>query len=264
MNEQVLNEQILRSRLEKIPIGGIRYFDVTGSTNDDALSWIAEGAEVGSLVIAEEQTAGRGRMQREWVTRKGTSLAFSLIFKPNSDEYIPMYAPLGALAVSLSLEELYSLKPQIKWPNDVLLGRKKVCGILTEASWHESSLQGVVLGIGINIASSAIREEDEFLFPAGTLQSNLDTNVDRIELLASILTNIFQWRDLLNSPKFVREWDERLAFRGEKVKIQLPGKIGVIGRVLRVSKDGLLVVKQNDGIELSISAGDVSLRMDNP
>jgi BirA family transcriptional regulator, biotin operon repressor / biotin---[acetyl-CoA-carboxylase] ligase len=264
MTEEQINLELLRERLAGFPIPEIRYFDVTGSTNDDAMKWISHGALDGSLIVADEQTAGRGRFQRKWVTRKGTSLAFSLIFHPETNTNLPLYAPLGALGVALAIEELYPAHPQIKWPNDVLLNHKKVCGILTEASWQETRLEGVVLGIGINIASSAIRAEDEFIFPASTLQSHLEKPVNRLDLLAEIIRFIFIWRQQLDSVDFIQAWNERLAFRGETVHINRPGQEILTGTIMHISQDGLLWIRQKDGKEISVSAGDVSLKKENP
>jgi len=250
----------LESRLSNIPVSGIRYFDITGSTNDDALAWISEGAPDSSLVVADEQTAGRGRMQRKWVTRKGTSLAFSLIFRPEVTQNLSFFAPLGALGVALALENIAGAEPKIKWPNDVLIHEKKVCGILTEADWQGDQLAGVVLGIGINIATSAVRLEDDFLFPADSLQNSLGKKIDRIELLAEVLRLIFFWRKKLDSTEFIQEWNNRLAFRGEQVQINRPGQDPIAGMILQIAQDGLLWIRQDDGTEIPVSAGDVSLR----
>jgi BirA family biotin operon repressor/biotin-[acetyl-CoA-carboxylase] ligase len=264
MKSAELNLEILQERLNGLPIADIRYFDITGSTNDDALEWISKDALDGSLIVADEQTKGRGRMQRKWVTRKGTSLAFSLIFRPQIKSNVALYAPLGALGVAMAIEKLYSIQPQIKWPNDVLLNRGKVCGILTEASWLEDRLEGIVLGIGINIATSALRAEDEFIFPASTLQSILDKPVNRLDLLAEVLRYIFTWRQFLGAHEFIQAWNERLAFRGEVVQINLPGHGYLVGTVSHIAQDGLLWIRQKDGKEISVSAGDVSLRINNP
>jgi BirA family transcriptional regulator, biotin operon repressor / biotin---[acetyl-CoA-carboxylase] ligase len=264
MTEESINLERLHERLAGLPVPDIRYFDVTGSTNNDALEWITHGAQDGCLVVADEQTAGRGRFQRKWVTRKGTSLAFSLIFHPQLQTNLPLYAPLGAMGVALAMEELYSAHPQIKWPNDVLLNRKKVCGILTEASWQEARLEGIVLGIGINIASSAVRTEDEFIFPASTLQSNLEKPVNRLDLLAEVIRFIFMWRQRLDSIDFIQAWNDRLAFRGETVQINRPGQDILSGKIMHISLDGLLWIRLKDGKEISVSAGDVSLQKENP
>jgi BirA family transcriptional regulator, biotin operon repressor / biotin---[acetyl-CoA-carboxylase] ligase len=256
-----LSLAILQQRLAGLPVGEIRFYEQTGSTNDDALAWISAGAPDGSLVAADEQTAGRGRMDRKWVTRRGTSLAFSVIFKPEASERIPFYAPLGALGVAMALETLApGSNPLIKWPNDVLIGGKKVCGILAEAAWEGNRLAGVVLGIGINIATSAVRREDEFLFPASSLQYSLGKEIDRSCLLAEVLKLVFAWQNRLGSAEFISEWNNRLAFKGEQVHINRPGMDGITGEVMRIGQDGLIWIRQDNGTETPVSAGDVSLR----
>ncbi len=263
MIEHELNLASLQSRLSDLPVSDIRYFDVTGSTNDDALKWIDKGATDGSLIVADEQTAGRGRLQRKWVTRKGSALAFSLIFRTQETTYLPLYAPLGALGVSMALEELTDSHPEIKWPNDVLIHGKKVCGILTEATWQGSQLAGLVLGIGINIASTAVRLEDDFLFPADSLQNSLGKQIDRTDLLVAVLRLIFLWREKLGSDDFIEEWNRRLAFRGEQVQINRPGQETLSGVLLKIAQDGLLWIRRDDGEELPVLAGDISLRIKN-
>jgi BirA family transcriptional regulator, biotin operon repressor / biotin---[acetyl-CoA-carboxylase] ligase len=258
IQDQNLNLDMIQSRLAGVPLGGIRYLASTPSTNDDALKWIEDGSVDNCLVIADEQTAGRGRMQRRWITRKGAALAFSIIFKPQPSATIPLFAPLGALGVAMALENLYSIQPQIKWPNDVLINRKKVCGILTEASWQGDVLAGVVLGIGINIALTSVRLEDEFRFPAVSLQESLGFLVDRLDLLAEVLKQIFKWQARMGSEEFIAEWNRRLAFRGEQVAISQPGQDVLTGTILQISQDGLLWVRRDDGEELPVSAGDVS------
>jgi BirA family transcriptional regulator, biotin operon repressor / biotin---[acetyl-CoA-carboxylase] ligase len=259
MSESRLDYDLLKSRLLHLPVAEIQYLPSTGSTNDDALNWINNGAADGSLVIADEQTAGRGRMQRTWVTRKGSALAFSLIFKPRETNGLSLYAPLGALGVAMALEKLTGAHPQIKWPNDVLVNGKKVCGILTEANWQEGRLAGVVLGIGINVASTAVRLEDNFLFPADSLENSLGIRIDRLELLAETIRLIFLWQQKLGSDEFIQEWNQRLAFRGERVEINCPGQEVVSGIILHIAQDGLLWIRRDNGEEVPVLAGDVSL-----
>lgn len=257
MSDASLNLEILRTRLSDLPISGIIYHAITGSTNDDALDWINRGAEDGCLVVADAQTAGRGRLRRNWVTRQGSALAFSLILKPQPTDNLALYAPLGALAVARALEDLGAANPRIKWPNDVLIERKKVCGILTEAAWQGDVLSAVVLGIGINVASSAVRLEDDFRFPADSLQNHLGREIDRLDLLAEVLRSIFFWRQQLGSPQFIQEWNQRLAFRGEQVRINRPGRDVLAGEVLHIAPDGVLWIRQENGEETPVLAGDV-------
>src|SRR5215216_7195670 len=126
-----MNQTELRKALSKLSLGDVRYFDSIGSTNNEALAWATRGAKDLSLVIADEQTAGRGRLDRKWFTPKGTALAFSLLLRPTAEEkpFLTRIVGLAALAVAESLLKL-ELNAQIKWPNDILTNGKKVCGIL--------------------------------------------------------------------------------------------------------------------------------------
>src|SRR5512146_1632742 len=116
-----MNPNELKKALSKLPVGDVRYFDSIGSTNNEALAWAASGAEDLSLVIADEQTAGRGRLSRKWFTPPGTALAFSLILRPSAQEkaHLTRIVGLAALAVVDALQQR-GLVAQIKWPNDVL------------------------------------------------------------------------------------------------------------------------------------------------
>src|SRR5512147_2731704 len=131
-----MNQIELKKALLKLPLGDVRYFDSIGSTNNEALAWAAGGARDMSLVIADEQMAGRGRLDRKWYTPKGTALAFSLILRPTAEEkpFLTRIVGLAALAVADALRTR-GLVVLIKWPNDVLLEGRKVAGILVESVW---------------------------------------------------------------------------------------------------------------------------------
>jgi BirA family biotin operon repressor/biotin-[acetyl-CoA-carboxylase] ligase len=163
-----VNEADLKTALSGLPLGQIHYFSEIGSTNDFAHTLLEEGAADGALVVADAQTQGRGRLGRKWITVPGAALAFSLALKPEAHEleHLAFFAPLAGLAVCQALVENYGLPAEVKWPNDVLIERRKTCGILVEAVWQGSQLQGVVAGIGVNVASSAVPPDDEVLFPA--------------------------------------------------------------------------------------------------
>src|SRR5512132_1605599 len=123
-----MNQDELKKALSKLPVGDVKYFDSIGSTNNEALAWATNDAKDLSIVIADEQTAGRGRLDRKWFTPKGTALAFSLILRPTAEEkpYLSRTVGLAALAVAESIQKL-GLAAQIKWPNDVLIAGRKVC-----------------------------------------------------------------------------------------------------------------------------------------
>lgn len=239
-----------------------RYFPTIGSTMDAARSWAEEGAPDGAVVAADEQTSGRGRLQRNWVTRPGSALAFSLVLRPTPAEraHLALLSPLGALAVCTALEQELSLAPQIKWPNDVLLARHKVCGILAETSWQGEPLPAVILGIGLNVTTDSLPPPAELLFPATCVEAHTAQPVDRNRLLAAILDQLDHWRRLLGSPAFQEAWQERLALRGEMVEIQSPAHTPLVGKLQGVDGDGNLQIELESGLVVRVAAGDVRLR----
>ncbi|MGC8855748.1 MAG: biotin--[acetyl-CoA-carboxylase] ligase, partial [Anaerolineae bacterium] len=147
-----MNEKSLRAALQDLPLGELRYYASIRSTNDEALAWATEGATDLSLVIADEQTAGRGRAGRKWYTPAGAALAFSLILRPSPAEQTHLSRIVGLAAVSLAFSlEQSGLHPRIKWPNDILLQDRKVAGILVETIWTGEQADCVVIGIGVNV-----------------------------------------------------------------------------------------------------------------
>jgi BirA family transcriptional regulator, biotin operon repressor / biotin---[acetyl-CoA-carboxylase] ligase len=257
-----MDEQTLRSGLAELPLPAIQYFDNLPSTNDLALAWADQGAEDFSLVAANSQSAGRGRLNRHWVTRAGAALAFSLVLRPSLHEtdHLALFSPLAGLAVSLALEKLFNLRPIIKWPNDVLLSRKKVAGILAEATWAGQTASGVILGIGINVASSSVPPAHELLFPAISVEQEMGHAVDRLPLLRAVLEELLAWRPSMGSAEFFEAWESRLAFRGEWVEASQSGNKPLIGQVVRIDRDGNLILQDATGKEISITAGDIHLR----
>ncbi|MBI3766348.1 MAG: biotin--[acetyl-CoA-carboxylase] ligase [Ignavibacteriales bacterium] len=156
----MLKEEIRLSTQSKIIGKNIHTFDLLDSTNLKAKSLLQEGEEEGTIVIAEEQTAGRGRMGRSWVSERGKNLTFSVVLKPQiSPESIGIVSLYGGLAVAEAIQDQSHLHPECKWPNDVLLNGKKCCGILSEAVFKQGSLVGVVMGIGINVNQRVFTRE---------------------------------------------------------------------------------------------------------
>lgn len=253
-------DQLIR-QLAGLSIPEIRYFDSTGSTNDEALAWLEAGAADGSLVVAEQQTKGRGRLGRSWVTNPGAALAFSLVLRPAGDEIEQsmLFSPLAGLAVCQALQGL-DLPAEIKWPNDVLLSRRKTCGILAESSWHGDQLEGLVIGIGINVAPESIPPAGELLFPATCVEDHLGQPVDRGMLLRQVLIEFFSWRKHLGSQDFFQAWQERLAFKNETVHLLNSGSEPIAGVLLGVDEKGNLRIRISTGDVKIVSVGDVHLR----
>jgi BirA family biotin operon repressor/biotin-[acetyl-CoA-carboxylase] ligase len=257
-----MQADFLQSYLAGLPLGAWRYFDTTGSTNDAALAWAKSGAPDMALVIADSQSAGRGRFQRLWVTNPGSALAFSLVLHPTSTElqYLSHFVALGALAIWQALEGDWGLAAKIKWPNDILLNNQKVAGILVENTWLGDQMQGLVIGAGVNISAQAVPPPDQLIFPATCLENVLGHPVDRWAVLSSILLNLASWRQRLGSLEFFSNWEGHLAFKDEWVRVSGASGPDQVGRVAGLSPSGSLRLVDAQGNEFLVDVGDVSLR----
>lgn len=244
-----------------MPAAAVRAYAAVGSTNTLALDWAAEGAPDGALVVADFQSAGRGRLNRRWVTQSGAALAFSLIVRPTPAEtaYLGQFTALAALGLAEALEAL-GLHPQIKWPNDVLLGGRKTAGILVEAAWDGDRLGALVVGVGVNVAPSAVPPAEAVMFPATCVETALGRPVERWQLLRGALGGMAAWRARLGSPAFLEAWQGRLAFRGQRVCVDPPHQPPVEGVLLGVEAEGSLRLRTEAGQVYNVIAGDVHLR----
>jgi BirA family biotin operon repressor/biotin-[acetyl-CoA-carboxylase] ligase len=190
-------------------------------------------------------------------------LAFSIIITPKkrkNQSDLSRMTGLGAIAVCEGLERGYNLHAKIKWPNDVLLDRKKVSGILAEGHWMGEELQTVILGIGINVASESMPAEELLDFPASCVENHLDRPVDRITLLKVILTQLLKWKDLVWESEFVDIWQKHLAFVGERVQISAKDQIMQIGKIIGLDRNGRLILRSQKGEEIILQAGEIHLR----
>jgi BirA family biotin operon repressor/biotin-[acetyl-CoA-carboxylase] ligase len=256
-----MNEKELKKALSKLPLGDVRYFESIGSTNNEALAWATGGARDLSLVIADEQTAGRGRLDRKWFTPGGTALAFSLILRPTGAErpYLMRIVGLAALAVADALRTR-GLSAQIKWPNDVLLDGRKVAGILVESVWSGEEVDCVVIGIGVNVLTAAVPPADFLQFPATSLEESLDGMVEREPVLHDILAGILALRPHLGTGSFLASWEKSLAFRDRQVHVEQGDGSPLRGKLLGLDSDGSLRLSGEDGKSVTVRFGDVRLR----
>ena len=243
----------ITAHLSPLPLGPLEFHPSLPSTNDLAAERLESGSPDLTLIVADEQTAGRGRMGRRWHTPPGAALAFSLVLRPAPTTPLWTHAPLGALAVHSALTGGYDLPAEIKWPNDVLVGGRKVCGILAEAHWQGDRLAGVVLGIGVNVAPEAV-PPGELPFPAVSVADALGGPVDRWALLAGILSELLAWRAKIGSPGFLQAWEKRLAYRGREVLVGAHR-----GILAGLTPEGALRLRTEAG-EIAIPAGELSLR----
>ncbi len=228
----------------------LRYYDSVGSTNDSAKEWLIEGAPDGAVVIADEQRRGRGRHGRVWHTPPGVALALSVILKPldASPAHVNM---IGALSVYDLARQIGCDEVAIKWPNDVLIGGKKVSGILVESIWESDRLLGVVLGIGVNVRVKF--PSAELLHTAANLEDAARSPLERAELLRQLLELVDSWYAASADQVYVA-WRRRLLTLGQRVCSS-----GIRGLATDVTPEGALRVKCDSGEIRLIHAGDLAL-----
>lgn len=256
-----MNQSSLKKQLDKLNPGGLRYFDSIGSTNDEALAWAADGAKDFSLVIADEQTQGRGRLDRKWFTPKGSAIAMSLILRPSAPLRPHLSRTVGLAALSVSDACLgLGLSPKIKWPNDILLGGKKAAGILVETVWSGDEADSLIIGMGINVSRASIPPEEWLRFPATSLEDELGKTPNREEVIFRILEAFLRRRAEIGSDGFIQAWEERLAFRGETAQVGSESEELICGTLDGLEPDGSLRLRAENDKFVSIHIGDVSLR----
>ena len=256
-----MNENSLKKHLAKLNLGGLRYFDSIGSTNDEALAWAATGAKDFSLVVADEQTQGRGRLDRKWFTPKGSAIAMSLILRPAAPMRAHLSRTVGLAALSMADACLrLGLTPKIKWPNDILLDGKKTAGILVETVWSGDETDSLVIGMGINVSTSSVPPVESLKFPATSLEDSLGAAPGREEIISLVLSAILYWREQIGSDGFIKAWEEKLAFRGEAVQIRAGGEESTHGVLDGLESDGSLRLRDEHDKFVIVRFGDVSLR----
>jgi BirA family biotin operon repressor/biotin-[acetyl-CoA-carboxylase] ligase len=227
------------------------------STNDVAKIRSQEGAKEGMVIIAEEQTAGRGRIKRRWLSPRG-GIALSIILYPPLD-YLSSLIMVASLAVAGSIERVTGLKAQIKWPNDVLVNGKKVCGILVESDVRGNKVDYAVIGIGIN-ANLKLSEFPQIAPMATSLSQELGRDVSRREIVRSLLAEAERlYLALPEGDSVFKQWRERLVTLGQEVQVS-SAEATYKGIAESVASDGSLLLRQPDGNLLKIVAGDVTLR----
>lgn len=272
-----MDQASLESALAGLHLPAIRFYHSLDSTNSEAWRWVDAGAPHGALVVAEAQTAGRGRLQRRWTTVPGGGLAFSLVLTAPAMEpqLFSRLAGLGALATCLALQKKYALAANIKWPNDILLQHRKTGGVLAESRWIGETLSAAVVGIGINIApvsiDPAVLPPASLNFPVTCVEQVLGQPVRRMELLHSILQEFFSWYRRLATDDFLAAWEHNLAYRGKWVELSpadqaLPAAQGegaptrLVARVSGLAQDGSLRLTTESGDSFTIQAGEIHLR----
>ena len=254
-------EAILKGLTTKSFGRSILCLEKTGSTNDVVLKLAEEGAPEGMVVLAETQTQGRGRQGRSWSSAAGKSLSFSILLRPKlKPDELSEITLAAAVAVAKTLEE-YRFHPRIKWPNDLLLKGKKVCGILTELGPKKDKIASVVLGVGININLGAGDFPGDLKGIATSLYRVSGRKIDRVCFFQSVLLHLeetYGWVAQRRFPKVLTEWRKRSETLGRQVKVT-QGHRFFYGQVVDVDEQGALLVRTDAGTVERVLSGDVQL-----
>jgi len=229
------------------------------STNTEVARLATGGADEGIAVVADEQTAGRGRLQRAWSSPKGAGLYFSILLRPQlAPDRWPLITFVGALATGDALLEAANVQTDIKWPNDLLANERKICGILAEALDTPAG-RAVVLGIGINLTNQAF--PDELLNLATSVANESGRRPEREAILTSLLNALARWYSLLHEAdgpeKIVAAWSSRSSYAFDKLVQVTNGDETLQGLTRGIENDGALRLETTRGVQL-IRAGDVT------
>lgn len=240
----------------------IIYFDSVDSTNTKAKE-IAQNVEEGTVIIAEEQTKGRGRLGRSWVSHKGKGIWMSIVIKPDLNPVeASKITQVAAAAVSEAIRAI-GINNYIKWPNDIVINNKKTCGILTEMSGELNRINYIVVGIGINVNNNINDFPDELKRKATSLKIESGIKIERKKLVAEILNNFEElYNELVKSNtinKSLKICREYSAVIGREIKI-ISRSEEFVGKAIGLTEEGELLIKDIEGNVKKIISGEVSVR----
>jgi BirA family biotin operon repressor/biotin-[acetyl-CoA-carboxylase] ligase len=255
--DRLFDFEVSRSLHTKFIGKKIFYFDYLSSTMDLAMQKGMQGAPSGTLVLAEAQVRGRGRLGREWFSPKYKGIYLSLILRPDiAPASCPVLTLMSAVSICEAFKSLLHLEAQIKWPNDILVNHKKIAGILTEMNAEMDKVNFVVIGIGLNV-----NNDKKSLLPQATaLKQELGQEVRRVVLLEEILRTLENNYFLLQekgTEEIINKWRNFALTLGSRVKVDYQGK-HIEGQAVDLDSDGALLIRKDSGLMQKISSGDVT------
>ena len=259
----LMGDDLMARLPEEIVVGRqIQVFKETASTNELAERLGRDGVEEGAVVLSEFQSKGRGRLGRTWLSPGGKGILMSVLLRPDlRPPEVTRLTVIGATAVVRAIERCTSLSPSIKWPNDVMMGSRKLAGILTEMSAELDRVRYVIIGIGLNVNQT---EED---FPreldgvSGSLLLESGVEVDRAALATAMIEELDQdYHRVINGrfKEVAEEWQSKCSTLGCQVTVRYGDSV-VNGLAEAIDEDGALLVRTDGGVIQRITGGDVSL-----
>lgn len=262
----VIAGDALRPPLFSVPGCRVIYERAIGSTNAAAAELARAGAEHRTIVVAEEQTAGRGRRGRGWSSGLGGAMFSTILrprFSPEAAQRIPLVA---SVAVAEACAGVCGISPGVKWPNDIMINGKKVCGILAESSAEDGRILYIVLGVGMNVCQSAEDFPPELRETATSLAMETGAAVMRSDFIRSFIERFFIWYNKMESMPAEFFWDQfepayraRSVTLGERVTVILSGE-SFEAKAERLGESGELWVSTDGGYRRAVWAADVSVR----
>ncbi|MDY6965154.1 MAG: biotin--[acetyl-CoA-carboxylase] ligase [Halobacteriota archaeon] len=248
----------IKQRLETEIFGRtIYHFDKIDSTNRMAKDLAIEGAGEGTVIIAEEQTHGRGRLGRSWVSPL-SSVLLSIILRPQvSPTQAHMITLMAGIAAAKTIRR-YDIDARIKWPNDVLIDGRKVCGILTEISAAGDNINFIIIGIGINVNVDIDSFPIEIRKRSTSLKAEVKKEISRVEFVQLLLKELEDYYNLFKEQNFValsRDWKESSDTLNRWVQVTTPNEV-VEGKAIDISQNGALIIRLRDGALKTILTGD--------
>lgn len=257
------NQESLKQSLAGKSIGHqLHYYEEIGSTNDEAFCLGTAGAPEGTALIAECQSAGKGRMQRVWHSPAGANIYTSIILRPHFE---PARAPQISIAAGVAVAETVNAycpgKARLKWPNDVLIDGKKVCGILSQMKMTAGAIDFVVLGIGINVNLSHEEFPADIQEIATSMALETGCEISRLELIISLYENMTKWYRELTQNGFgpIKEkWLGLSSMIGKPVSVMFQDE-AVRGKAIGLDEDGSLILLAIGNKEVKVSAGDATI-----
>ncbi len=234
------------------------FYEEADSTNEELLKDTSI-TKHGTVLFANNQVKGRGRLNRQWISENSTSLTFSILLTEKvTPQNVNLINLAASIAVAQSIENLYQLDVRLKWPNDVLIATRKVCGILVESTSMGDNIDRLVVGIGVNANQPMF--EGKFNVTPTSIRKEFGKVVSRERLLAEILNEFEKvFKKVLQNPdEILNNWRSKCKMIGDKVKI-VDGDKETYGIFEDIDENGFLLLKENDGVQ-RIHNGDVSLR----
>lgn len=240
----------------------VLYFDTIDSTNTKAQELAEKGYPSGTLVVADKQESGKGRRGRSWVSPSGTGIFMTLMIKPDiNPNNASMLTLVAALAVAKAITSVTGEEAMIKWPNDIVVNSKKVCGILTEMNAQFDYINHIVVGIGINVHNESFPEEISQMASSLMIEAG-GKRFHRAQIIAETMSYFEQYYDTFLKTQdlsaLVREYDELLVNRNKSVRVLDP-KEPFDGKAMGITPKGELIVDTWESRKL-VSSGEVSVR----